>query len=36
MAREKSRFLASMNHEIRIPLNALLGFSEVLDSKVRT
>jgi signal transduction histidine kinase/CheY-like chemotaxis protein len=29
--REKSAFLASMSHEIRSPMNAILGFSELLE-----
>lgn len=30
----KSQFLANMSHEIRTPMNAILGFSELLRSKV--
>lgn len=30
----KSRFLATMSHELRKPLNAILGFSEVLKSEL--
>ncbi|MCP4373752.1 MAG: hypothetical protein GY797_37475, partial [Deltaproteobacteria bacterium] len=31
----KSRFLANMSHEIRTPMNAILGFTEVLKTKVK-
>jgi signal transduction histidine kinase len=32
--RVKSEFLAKMSHELRTPLNSVLGFSEILKSKV--
>jgi two-component system, sensor histidine kinase len=32
--RAKSMFLANMNHEMRTPLNAILGFGEMLESEI--
>ena len=29
---EKSDFISSMNHELRSPLNAILGFAQLLES----
>jgi two-component system cell cycle sensor histidine kinase PleC len=31
--RAKSQFLSNMNHELRTPMNAILGFSEIIQSK---
>ena len=32
-AKAKSQFLSNMNHELRTPMNAILGFSELIRSK---
>lgn len=32
--RHKSTFLANMSHELRTPLNAVIGFSEVLGTRI--
>lgn len=31
--RAKSQFLSHMNHELRTPMNAILGFSEMIEAK---
>lgn len=31
----KTEFLSNISHEIRTPLNAIIGFSEILKSKIR-
>jgi signal transduction histidine kinase len=31
--RAKSQFLSNMNHELRTPMNAILGFSELIETK---
>ncbi len=34
VAQAKSRFLANMSHELRTPLNAVIGFSDIMRSKL--
>jgi cell cycle sensor histidine kinase DivJ len=34
LAAAKSRFLANMSHELRTPLNAVIGFSDILRSRL--
>ncbi len=33
-SRAKSQFLANMSHELRTPLNSIIGFSEILGTKL--
>lgn len=33
-AEARGRFIATMNHEFRTPLNAIIGFAEILDSRL--
>ncbi|GAB2180689.1 hypothetical protein DLREEDagrD3_09120 [Denitratisoma sp. agr-D3] len=35
-SRAKSRFMADMNHELKVPLNAMLGYAQLIALEVRS
>ncbi|SCA63788.1 hypothetical protein SCG7109_BD_00060, partial [Chlamydiales bacterium SCGC AG-110-M15] len=35
-SQEKSTFLAKMSHELRTPLNAIIGFTQILDARLKS
>jgi len=35
-SRAKSRFMADMNHELKVPLNAMLGYAQLMEMEIQS